>query len=107
MLFRGATYTIPEKHAFDVACQIEDIALLHEIVTWNAAPNYTKMSKCIGAMLRYAGCKVADREVHREIMSSLMDDRALIAGCLTALLEVLFDGAPKGDGTSSGKPDAS
>ena len=110
--FRGEEYVIPDTQAFEAAGLVEEIATLAEVSKWFKNPKYNKLSRCYGELLRLAGCKVSDREVHKEIMDQIKQgggDRGLAAlEALGALVAVLMDGAPvDGDGTPPGKPNAS
>lgn len=116
--FRGQTYTIRENSAFEVAEVIEDIVTLGEITTWGRSPKFTKISRCFGAMLRFAGCDVTDQAVYKDMMASVTklsvagseeEARGLLAAqAVGALMAVLMGGAPDGDGEDApGKPNAS
>lgn len=116
--FKGETYTIRDDQAFEAAEAVEDVMTIPEIVAMQAAPKFTKIARCFGAMLRFAGVKVSDREVHQEMMReiSAMEGDAdvseakelLAAQAIAALLSVLMDGAPEGDAEpTEGKPKAS
>lgn len=116
--FRGGSYTIRETSAFDVAEQIEDIVTLGEITTWGRNPKFTKISRCFGAMLRFAGCIVTDQDVYKDMMASITQLSAngdesqarglMAAHAVSALMAVLMGGAPEGDGGDApGKPTAS
>lgn len=116
--FRGQSYTIRENSTFEVAEEIEDIVTLGEITTWGRNPKFTKISRCYGTMLRFAGCDVSDRDVYKDMMASITqlsakggEDQArglMAAQAVSALMAVLMGGAPEGDGEDApGKPTAS
>ena len=116
--FRGQSYTIREGSAFEVAEEIEDIVTLGEITTWGRNPKFTKISRCFGTMLRFAGCDVSDQTVYKDMMASITrlaakgdEDQArglMAAQAVSALMAVLMGGAPMGDGEDApGKPTAS
>lgn len=107
MNWRGAAYVIPAHRAFEIGAEVEDIVTLGEIGTWGNRVPFFKVAKCYGAMLRFAGAKVTDAEVHGDIMASLgiagkarVDgdpDPAEIAGmaAIQALVACLMGGAPQ------------
>lgn len=109
ILYKGAEYTIPDDKAFVIGEQVEDIALLSEVVKWNRDPHYHKMARCLGAMLRFAGCKTSDKDVHSELMASLYSsgENGFLGQALMGLVAVLTDGLPDVKGEASGKPNAS
>ncbi len=105
--FRGETYRIPEERAFEIGERIEDIVTLAEILSWGNAPRFFKIARCFAEMLRFAGLKVTDREVHTEIMDQLKatgaDGEVLAVRALEALVAVLMDGAPVAEGDAPAK----
>lgn len=123
MTFRGAEYRIPEEKAFAVGEQVEDIVTLPELMSWGAAPKFYKVARCYGVMLRAAGAKVSDAEIHREMMAQIAEIGAAGGGdaegakavlatqAVGSLIAVLMDGVPTGGamggGAAPGKPNAS
>jgi hypothetical protein len=122
MNWRGETYVIPAHRSFEIGAEVEGIVTLGEIGTWGNRVPFFKVAKCFGAMLRFAGAKVSDAEVHAEIMSNLEAagkarvagdaDPAELAGmaAMNALVACLMGGAPKSDdpeGDAPGKTSAS
>lgn len=117
--FRGTDYVIPEGKVFEVGEAIEEIATIGEIASWGKSPKFHKLARCFGEMLRYAGCKISDREVFSDIMAQIKaagdeiedPDKAkeLVAvQAVHSLIAVLMDGAPESDGEGDGgKPSAS
>ena len=116
--FRGQTYSIAENRMFEVAEEIEDIVTLGEITTWGRNPKFTKISRCFGTMLRFAGCTVTDSDVYKDMMASITklseegsEDQArglMAAQAVSALMAVLMGGAPESDGADAPeKPTAS
>lgn len=108
----GAEYVIPANRAFQIGERIEDIATLGEILNWRQSPKFIKMARCIGEMLRFAGCKVSDIEIHTKLVQSMGkdDDGELFAASLLALFSLLMGDAPsggEGKGDPEGKPNAS
>lgn len=117
MTFRGREYRIPEERAFEVGEAIEDIVTLSELMSWGRDPKFHKIARCYGLMLRQAGAKVSDREVHTDIMDQIKafggeggaDGAGSIvaAQAVAALIAVLMDGAPAGGDAAPGKQTAS
>ncbi|HCZ00179.1 MAG: hypothetical protein A3D16_12135 [Rhodobacterales bacterium RIFCSPHIGHO2_02_FULL_62_130] len=109
IIFRGEEFSIPESRAFEIGERIEDIATLPEIIGWARKPKFFKMARCFGEMLRAAGGRVTDKEVHSAMMADFESGKpAAYFGALNSLLIVLMDGAPQGKGDAEeGKPDAS
>lgn len=110
MKFRGSDYTIPENRAFEVGGDVEEVASLFEVISWMKTPKFHKMARCLGVMLRAAGCDADDREVYRELMASVTSGGAneYLTTALFGLVSLMMDGAPQGDGKSDeGKATAS
>lgn len=113
--FRGEEYLIPETRAFEIGERIEQIAPLTEVIGWQRKPRFFTMARCIGEMLRFAGAKVTDKDVHRELIAQFMGrDAAATMGALFLLTTVLMGDAPATDGEPQaadegepGKPEAS
>lgn len=110
--FRGEEYVIPENRAFEVGERVEQIAPLAEVLGWQRKPRFFTMARCLGEMLRFAGAKVTDKEVHSELMGHFMGrDVGATMGALYLLLTVLMGDAPAPTGDASegeaGKPQAS
>jgi hypothetical protein len=119
MNFREKEYRIPEEKAFAVGEEVEDIVSLSELMSWGKEPRFHKIARCYGVMLRAAGAKVSDREVHTDMMDQIKAfgaagaDAEAVAGSIVAaqavgaLIAVLMDGAPAGGDAAPGKPTAS
>jgi hypothetical protein len=104
--FKGQDYVLPESRAFEAGEAVEEIATLPEIIGWSKRPQFHKMARCFAALIRLAGGLVSDKDVHAEMMAGF---RAGYPGtqmaALSALIEVLMDGAPpSSEGDSGGKP---
>jgi len=100
----GKEYTIPEKKAFEVGDQIEDILMLSELAAMAERPKFHRLAKCFGVMLRFAGCRVSDRDVHSQMMQQIkngQEEDLVAANAVAALMAVLMDGAPDDDGGDS------
>lgn len=94
MTFKGQEWVIPARKAFEVGDQVEGIVTLAEIGKWGERPRFFQMAKCFGLMLRAAGCKCTDAEVHAEIMQGVSEGGTLAASAAVgALVEVLMGGA--------------
>lgn len=113
MNWRGAAYVIPAHQAFEVGAAVEEIVTLGEIGTWGNRVPFYRVARAYATMLRFAGAKVTDGEVHSDIMANLQaagkariegdPDPKEIAGMMAvqALVACLMGGAPQ-----SGDPDA-
>lgn len=116
MNWQGKAYVIPAHRAFELGAQVEDIVTLGEIGTWGARVPFFKVARAYGTMLRFAGAKVTDGEVHAEIMANLEAagkarlagdaDPAEIAGMIAmqALVACLMGGAPQRDDEDADAP---
>lgn len=72
LTWKGQEYRIPAEKAFAVGELVEDVVSLGEIGSWGVKPRFFKIAKAYGVMLRFAGCKVADGEIHEQITASLL-----------------------------------
>lgn len=110
--YKGKEYTVREDRAFQIGERVEAIATLGEISGWNARPEYHRMARCVGEVLRFSGCKTSDREVFEELMSALKTgDPTTFLGILMSLINVLTHGMlideTPAEGESSGETDPS
>lgn len=102
--FKGEEFVIPESRAFEIGERVEDIATLPEILSWAKSPKFFKMARCIGVMLRSAGGRMTDRDVHKQMMADFSSGNpATYFAALSSLVAVLMDGAPAGSG--DGEPE--
>lgn len=112
LTWKGEEIVIPEERAFVIGEQVEDIVTLAEIATWASNPRMFKLARAFATMLRFAGKRVSDRQVHDAIMGRDGDQEAAAvqaAAAMTGLVEVLMGGAPPsaGGGSAPGKATAS
>lgn len=106
--FKGEEFVIPESRAFEIGERVEDIASLPEVISWAKRPKFFKMARCIGEMLRAAGGRVTDKQVHTQMMADFQGGNpAAYFTALAGLVAVLMDGAPQGGGGEPEKTDAS
>lgn len=102
--FNGEEFTIPESRAFEVGERVEEVASLPEVLSWARVPKFFKMARCIGVMLRAAGGRMTDRQVHKQMMVDFgSGNPAVYFAALASLVAVLMDGAPPGNG--DGEPE--
>ncbi|MES2814468.1 MAG: hypothetical protein V4720_06200 [Pseudomonadota bacterium] len=109
LTFKGADYVIPDDRAFELGERLEDIVTLGQMAKLFADPKFYTIARCFGTMLRYAGCKVSDREVLTEMMDRLKAGgpgagRSTAIEALAQISAVLMDGAPT-DGAESEAPE--
>jgi len=119
LTWKGATYRIAEDRAFEAGAAVEEIVTLTELQTYATAPKFFTIARAFGALLRFAGVKVSDREVKAEIDSCIVRaakdgvtvedaQEVFIAQAFAQLTAVLFDGAPEdGGGDPPGEISAS
>jgi hypothetical protein len=96
----GKEYTILASEAFEVADLVEDVITISEIPELAAKPKLTTIAKVYGIMLRFAGAEVTNEEIRLAILSQMKSgqaEKAIADQAITALLEILFDGAPVDD----------
>lgn len=110
MTFKGAEYVIPDNRAFAAVDVVEEFITLGQIPRQSRDPQFGKISKAYGALLRFAGCKVSDREVFTEIMKAVNSGEpgaghAAAMEHIAALAMVVMEGAPIGDGQAGGEPE--
>lgn len=114
LTFKGADYVIPDSRAFEIGMTLEDIVTLSQMSKLIADPKFYTIARCYGTMLRFAGCKVSDREVLTEMMDKVKsgkpgEGRMSAIEALGMIAAVLMDGAPQNEaeGPPSGKIEAS
>lgn len=107
--FQGEEYIIPETRAFEIGERVEEVAGLPEVLSWAKKPKFFKMARCIGVMLRAAGGRMTDKDVHKQMMADFTaGNPAAYFAALASLVAVLMDGAPQGGGSDEPeKPAAS
>ncbi|MCA3792741.1 MAG: hypothetical protein IOC66_10665 [Burkholderia sp.] len=106
--FQGEEFVIPESRAFEIGERVEEIASLPEVIGWAKNPKFFKMSRCIGVILRAAGGRMTDKDVHTQMMADFQaGNPAAYFNVLASLVHVLMDGAPQGKGGEPEKTDAS
>jgi hypothetical protein len=106
----GKQYTILETEAFAVGELVEDIITLGELPELARRPKFHKIARVYGEMLRFAGAKVTDQEVHSAMMSQVkaagggdMGAQMIAGAAIEALVAILMDGAPQDEGENEGK----
>lgn len=117
--WRGEEYRIPDDRAFAAGAALEDVVTLGELQSYGPHPKFFTIARAMGTLLRFAGVKVSDVEVKREIDLSIA--RAVSSGiqqedakevfavnAIAQLVAVLFDGAVTSDEDApAGKTSAS
>lgn len=104
--WKGEAFVIPATKAFEIGERVEDIATLAEIASWERAPKFFKIARCYGEMLRFAGARVTNEEIHAEIAAQLKSGARkdlVAANAVASLLAVLMDGAPESGGEANPK----
>lgn len=101
LTWQGAEYRIPDSRAFEIGEKVEEIVTIADMPALLHKPKFHIIARCHGAMLRFAGCKVSDREVHRAMMDHVRSGapgagRLAAIEAMMAIAEVLMDGAPTG-----------
>lgn len=117
--WRGAEYRIPDTRAFEAGAAVEEVVTLAELQSFAAKPKFFTIARAMGALLRFAGVKVSDAEVKREIDASILRaakggidaeeaKEAFAVNAIQQLVAVLFEGASgDGDGDAPGETSAS
>ncbi len=107
--WKGAEYRIPDNRAFEAGAALEEVVTLSDLQSFGSKPKFFTIAKAMGCLLRFAGVKVSDSEVKREIDASIL--KAAKAGigtdeakdvfavsAIQQLVAVLFDGADTEEG---------
>ena len=116
--WKGADVRIPDSRAFEAGAALEEVVTLAELQSFATRPKFFTIAKAMGALLRFAGVKVSDSEVKREIDASIVraarpgqegEAKEIFAvNAMQQLVAVLFDGAVSdGDGDAPGETSAS
>lgn len=114
--WKGQEYRIPENRAFEAGAELEEVVTLAELQSFGNRPKFFKIARAMGVLLRFAGAKVSDAEIKREIDASI--NRVVAQGdategeakeiyavtAISQLVEVLFDGAAAADGGEDASP---
>jgi len=117
--WRGQEYRIPDSRAFEAGAAVEEVVTLADLQSFAHRPKFFMIAKAMGALLRFAGVKVSDAEVKREIDASIIKaasagadaeaaKEAFAVNAISQLMQVLFEGAPTDDdGDAPGETSAS
>lgn len=116
--WRGADYRIPDSRAFEAGAALEEVVTLTDLHAFAGRPKFFIIARAMGTLLRFAGVKVSDAEVKREIDASITraasqgvdeaDAKEIFAvSAIKQLVAVLFEGAPAEDGGEPEKTSAS
>lgn len=116
--WKGEEYRIPEDRAFAAGAALEEVVSLQELQGFAAAPKFFKIAMGLGVLYRFAGCKVSDADIKREIDRSMARavsdgisaedaEEVFAVNAMAQLMAVLFDGAEAGDGAPMGEAIAS
>lgn len=118
--WRGQEYRIPDSRAFEAGAAVEEVVTLSDLQSFATRPRFFVIAKAMGALLRFAGVKVSDSEVKREIDASILKaskagadaeaaKEAFAVNAISQLMQVLFEGAPNDEeeGGSVGETSAS
>lgn len=118
--WRGQEYRIPDSRAFEAGAAVEEVVTLSDLQSFATRPRFFVIARAMGALLRFAGVKVSDAEVKREIDASILKaskagadaeaaKEAFAVNAISQLMQVLFEGAPNDDeeGGSVGETSAS
>jgi len=65
--WQGREYVIPEDKAFQIGEQVEDIIPITDLPDLAMRPNFHKIARVYGTMLRFAGAKVTDQEIWKHL----------------------------------------
>lgn len=63
LTWKGQDYTVKEADTMRLGAQVEDIITLQQLSNAQGLPLF-KASMALGCALRFAGCRVTDREIH-------------------------------------------
>ena len=110
--WQGREYVIPAEKAFQIGEQVEDIIAITDLPDLAARPNFHKIARVYGTMLRFAGARVTDEEIWKLFMSELKagnaEGKQNVAGqAVTMLTVMLMDGAFDAGGEQGKKETAS
>jgi len=116
--WKGAEIRIPESRAFAAGAALEEVVTLTDLQAYGARPKFFTIARAMATLLRFAGVKVSDAEVKREIDASLAKAAAsgidaesakevFAVNAVSQLVAVLFDGAPSDEGAAPGEASAS
>lgn len=87
MTWRGVEYRVVEEKTMALGAIVEDIVNITQLSN-PAGPPLFKASMALGAALRFAGCKVSDREIHSALFEK--DAAASMLATLNVLLSIML-----------------
>jgi hypothetical protein len=107
--WQGREYVIPEDKAFQIGEQVEDIIPITDLPDLAMRPNFHKIARVYGTMLRFAGAKVTDQEIWKHFMAEMRAGKAngSAGQAITMLTVMLMDGAFDAGGEEGKKETAS
>jgi hypothetical protein len=99
LIFKGAEYVIPDSRAFAAVDLVEEHITLGQMGRQQKDPQFGKISKAYGALLRFAGCKISDRAVYSEMMRAVNSGEPgagyiIAMNHLATLALIVMEGAP-------------
>ena len=106
----GQVYEIKENEAFEIASELEEFVSLNDLQKMSESPRFTLLARCLATMLNFGGASVTPSEVHKAMLAELKGGENAAAELsvvvLSALIEILMDGAPDEDEEPVGNDDS-
>jgi len=106
--WKGETLTIREDQAFEAAEAVEEVFTLGELARFGDKPKLAALSRGFAALVNFAGGKATPQEVRQSALAAMktgQDEAAVLASIMSALIEILMDGAPDAEDAPAGTPE--
>jgi len=106
--WKGETLTIRENQAFEAAEAVEEVFTLGELAKFESKPKLAALSRGFAALVNFAGGKATPQEVRQSALAAMKageNEAAVLTSIMSALVEVLMDGAPDAEDAPAGAPE--
>jgi hypothetical protein len=94
--WEGVSFTIPANRMLRAIATVEDIITLPELAqsSQRGTPPMSKIAQAYGAVLRYAGCRVADDAVYGSMFGN-EEAAANVMLAITGLMQIMLPPSAK------------
>ena len=96
VIWKEQKLTIADHEIFALGEKIEDIVTIPEVAAMlNGRVKTNKLARCFATIINFAGGRATPEEVKKVMIAELQEEKSNAAlGAVTAILQILLDGAP-------------